>query len=144
MIHSAVTAVLACLLLVATSASAGAADAKANPPQDLAGCGFTVRALGDDHKKDPASVITFDATTASGKLLGDAKVTYTVKRKKKSRETTFEGAGTTSDGVAIAIEGSVDEKSIHGSVTRRPKDKPAEAVNFSGTMTAGTVKAKAP
>ena len=143
MINTAVTAILACLLLVATSTFAGAADAKPNPPQDLAGCGFTVRAVGDEHKKDPATVITFDATTATGKLLGDAKVTYTVKRKRKSPETTFEGSGTTSDGVAIAIEGSVEGKEIHGSVTRRPKDKKAEAVNFSGTMTAGTPKNKA-
>jgi hypothetical protein len=144
MINTAVTAILACLLLVATSTFAGAADAKANPPQDLAGCVFTVRALGDEHKKDLASAITFDPTNVTGKLLGDAKIAYTVKRKKKSPETTFEGTGTTSDGVAITIEGSVEGKDIHGSITRRPKDKTAAAVNFSGAMTAGAPKNKAP
>ncbi|MBA3938005.1 MAG: hypothetical protein H0X38_11120 [Planctomycetes bacterium] len=143
MLNSAATSLLACLLLMVTSACAVAADAKPEPAQDLTGCAFTVRAVGDEHKKDPATAITFDATTASGKLLGDAKVTYTVKRKKKSPETTFEGTGTTSDGTTVTIEGAVDGKAIHGSVTRRPKDKPAEAVNFSGTMSAGTPKRKA-
>lgn len=128
------------LVLLLLAFGLTAADKKPEtplPPPSLEGYVFAVDYLTEKGKHLPKDKLTFGADSMQLASLGELKFTLTVVRKgKKAKEFDFSGTATDAKGTVIEISGKVEIEGddMHGSVTRRPKDEDAVAVNFGGKI----------
>lgn len=141
-VSSAVSALSRLLVLLLLTLGLTAADKKPEPPlppPSLDGYVFALEYLPEKGKRLPKDKLTFGADSMQLASLGELKFTLKVVRKgKKAKEFDFSGSATDAKGTVIEISGKVEIEGddLHGSVTRRPKDEDATAVNFGGKMAA--------
>lgn len=126
------------LVLFLLALGLGAADKKPEaplPPPSLDGYVFALTY--PTEKGKPKDKITFSEKTMQLASLPGLTFTLKVTRKgKRAKEFDFSGSATDAKGTLIEIGGRVeiDGDDMHGSVTRRPKDEDAVAVNFNGKI----------
>ncbi len=126
------------LVLLLLALGLTAADKKPEvplPPPSLDGYAFAL--IYPTEKGKPKDKITFGEQTMQLASLPGLTFTLKVVRKgKKAKEFDFSGSVTDAKGTVIEISGKVeiDGDDMHGSVTRRPKDEDAVAVNFNGKI----------